>query len=457
MWEAIRRNTRRSWMIIGLMALILAGLGALIGAVFGGGDGIGFGLAFAIGAWLILLTVTLAGGEGVILYTAGAREILKDDAPQLWNVVEEMTIASGLGRMPRVFIQSGYMLNAFAVGRSTETACVVVTEGLIRNLDRDELQGVVAHEIGHIKNLDVRFMTIAAVMVGSITMLAESCRRILWFGGGRRTRSRGGQEKVVFLALLVVASILAPLAARLLYLACSRQREFLADASAARFTRYPEGLASALVKISKRTGVTGMDRAGAIAPMYIVNPVRQQVSATSWFRTHPPTDVRVRILRSMGGNAGWADYERAYRAVEGGAGLLPGGLTGEAPIPVRAPGGDVDQDHSRTGLSREVTDALDRQAGLVVIPCSCGVRIKVPEAFPKDWLYCTRCGARHDVPAAQPEAGAVVTENGSLRFERPADGWNAFRCACGKVLYASPALRVSTMRCTRCGRSVEVT
>ena len=197
----------------------------------------------ALVIWLIMALVALIGGDSVLLHTAGAYHIDKEDAPRHLNVVEEMTIASSLGSMPRVYIIEDDAPNAFAVGRNPEKAAVAVTSGLLKRLTRDELQGVVAHEIGHIRNLDVRFMTLAAVMVGSIVLLSEVFMHYLWFGGGRRSSSRkgGGQAQIILLVVGILAAILAPIVARMLYFACSRRREYLADASAAQFTRFPDG------------------------------------------------------------------------------------------------------------------------------------------------------------------------------------------------------------------------
>jgi len=247
MWEAIASNRRKSTLLILLMGAVLSVLGAVAGiAIFTGaatgGDvaaGALTGLAAALLVWVVMWLTAYAGGDGILLATAGAREIQREDAPMLWNVVEEMTIASGLGKAPRVFIIEDPAPNAFAVGRTPEKAAVAVTSGLLQRLTRDELQGVVAHEIGHVRNLDIRFMTYASVMVGSIVMISDIFLRSLFYGGGRRrTSSReGGQAQAILMLVAVLVAIFAPIFAYLLYFACSRRREYLADASAARFSR----------------------------------------------------------------------------------------------------------------------------------------------------------------------------------------------------------------------------
>ena len=331
MWEAIRANTRRSRFLIGLMGFILVGLGYLVGAVYGGPQAGAWGAGGALGVWLVLLITALGAGERVLMLGARARRVEKEDVPRLWNIVEEMTIASGLGTPPKIYVIDDDVPNAFAAGRKPESSCVAVTSGLLKRLNRDELQGVIAHEIGHVRNHDVRFMTIAGVMLGSVVIISDIFLRSLWYGGGRRSGGGrgGGQGQLILVAAAIAVAILAPVFTRLLYYACSRGREYLADASAARFTRYPAGLASALGKISGGIG-SRKNVSRALAPMYIINPL-QAVDSWQLFSTHPPTDKRMAILRSMGGNAGWRDYEAAYQEVVGGDRTNPACLFSCAP------------------------------------------------------------------------------------------------------------------------------
>ena len=259
--------------------------------------------------WGVLLLVNAMGGESVLLASANAREVSHDDAPQLYNVVEEMRIAASLPALPRVFIIDTPVPNAFAVGLKPERACVAVTTGLLERLERDELQGVIAHELGHVANRDTLFMTLAGVTLGAIVLLADFGMRMLFWGGGRRRSSSsgkgGGAAALLMIAALLLA-ILAPLVARLLYFACSRQREYLADASAAQFTRYPAGLARALRKISQEQDPKQIPVNRVVAPMYAINPLAAAGSA-SIFGTHPPTTERIRRLLEMQGAAGPAD------------------------------------------------------------------------------------------------------------------------------------------------------
>jgi heat shock protein HtpX len=479
MWQAIRDNTFRSRLLIGLMGALLVGLGYVIGMATMGPDGGVPGALGALAIWFVMLLAALAGGEQLVLMSARAKQISKEDSPRLWNVVEEMTIASGLGGMPKIYLIDNDMPNAFAAGRKPENSCVAVTSGLLRRLNRDELQGVIAHEIGHIKNLDVRFMTIAAVMLGSIVMLADLFFRMMWFGGGRRRGSGGGgQGQALFLLIAIAAAIVAPIAAQLLYFACSRKREYLADASAARFTRYPEGLASALEKISGHLvrSKSTKDVPRALAPMYIVNPLGAASGKVGLFSTHPPTQKRVDVLRAMGGMAGWVDYDRAYRQVTGekGSGIDSRTLGAEESVTAREPTAEPDKRKDAVTRGREVADMIDRMVSFLIVACPCGVRIKIPPELKRDSVKCTRCGREHPVPHAEAAvgaaeaakraaaggvaAGAAVAVAAPLRFTRRGRGmgWENFKCSCGKVVQISPAFSGKQVTCKNCRRKIDI-
>ncbi|MFQ5807423.1 MAG: M48 family metallopeptidase [Phycisphaerae bacterium] len=460
------------------MAFILIALGTAIGVYVHPQQGAVFGAGIAVIVWLVLWLIAVAGGDGILLSSVKAREITKDDAPQLWNVVEEMTIASGLGRMPRVYVIDDNALNAFAVGRNPEKAAVAVTSGLLRKLNRDELQGVVAHEIGHIRNLDVKFMTLAGVMVGSIVLISDVFLRGLFYGGGRRRTSSskgGGQAQAIMLVIAIALAILGPLVAQLLYFACSRRREYLADASAARFTRYPEGLASALERISKRASAKAKAESKpnrVMAPMYIVNPL-QAKAAFSLTSTHPPTEKRVQILRSMGGQAGFVAYEAAYRKAMGAQRGCLGARTleGADAVATRPPTPEPEKKQQAVARAREVTDLLDRMADFLFLSCVCGVRIKVPPDVKREKLECPRCGREHAIPAAELAVVAAATATAvgrgapgarrpppppPMRYKRTGQGWESFRCACGHTLQLSPSFAASFIRCAECRNRIEI-
>ncbi len=403
MWEQIAANRRRSAFLVVFMAALLGALGWAIGEsqVEGGGA---FGLGLAAIVWLILTLVAWFQGDSIYLAMSGARKVSKADLPVLYDVVEEMTIASGLPKMPAIYVIDDAAPNAFATGRKPETASVAVTSGLLKALNRDELQGVVAHELGHIRNRDILLMLFAGVMVGAIVMLSQGGLRGLWYGGGRRSRrsSGDGGGGAIVMLIAIALMILAPIIAQLIYFAISRKREYLADASAASYTRFPEGLASALEKIAAapKEVLRGANRANA--PMYIVNPLQaagaEPRAAAAASATHPPIAERVRILRAMGGGAGFQDYERSYREVTGKGGVLPASALED---PHAGAGLRIQGERWRHAAAapreraREVDDFFYKQQGYARIECPCGSVIKAPPGLTATSVQCPRCGRRH--------------------------------------------------------------
>ncbi|NLT27682.1 MAG: M48 family metallopeptidase, partial [Dehalococcoidales bacterium] len=254
MWEQIRSNQIRSAVLVIGMGALLFVIGYFLGLYFFD-SGIG-GLLIAIALWLIMTLVGYFQGDSILLASAGAKKIKHDDHPRLYNIVEEMRIASGLPKTPDIYIIDDPSLNAFATGRDPNKAAVAITSGLLQQLNRDELQGVMAHEISHIKNRDVLLMAMTSVLLGAIVMLSWYGSRIMIFGGGgsRRDSSSGGAAQGIIMIVALLLMILAPIFAQLIYFAISRKREYLADASAAMYTRYPEGLASALEKLGASSG-----------------------------------------------------------------------------------------------------------------------------------------------------------------------------------------------------------
>ncbi len=398
MWDQIRSNRRRSVFVVTAMGVLLVAVGMALGATFAGTrQGILWGGGIAFGLWLVQWIVMRSSGDDILLQMAGAKEIQKADHPQLFNVVEEMTIAANLGQMPRVFIVDDPSPNAFAVGRDPDRAAVAVTIGLLKRMNRDELQGVIGHEIGHVKNRDVALMTTAGIMAGAIVLLAEVGLRALWWtGGSRRSRdSGGGGAQAVMMIVSVLLLILAPILAQLIYLALSRRREYLADASSAMFTRYPEGLASALEKLGGAS-VPQADQSRVTAPMYIVRPLKQgeHRSLSEAFATHPPLEKRIRILRSMGGRADPRAYDEAWRRVQGkkdhvvGTGSLADAAETEARP---AASGDAPSEPARL---REASDAYLAGAGYQKVHCAtCGATLKIPPELQGRVQSCLRCGA----------------------------------------------------------------
>jgi heat shock protein HtpX len=257
----------------------------------------------AMGVSLLISMAGFFGGADLVLSISGAHEISHDDDPQLFNVVEELSIAAGLP-MPKVYLIDDPAPNAFATGRDPKHAVIAVTAGLRAKLTRDELQGVIAHEMSHVRNYDIRYSMLVAVMVGTIVMLADFFLRSLWFTGGRRSDrddrdSKGGGAQVIFLIIAIVLAILAPILAKLIQMAVSRHRESLADASSVELTRNPLGLAHALQKIAADPDPLASANRGT-QHLYIVNPLRK---AGDWssdlMATHPPIEERINKLLAM--------------------------------------------------------------------------------------------------------------------------------------------------------------
>ncbi len=324
MWEQIRSNQLRSSVLVAAMGLLLLLVGYAIGLYFFE-SGLG-GLIIAAIVWVFMSLLAFFQGDSILLGISGARKISKEDNPRLYNVVEEMSIASGLPKVPDIYIIDDPAPNAFATGRDPNKASVAITSGLLALLNRDELQGVMAHEIAHIKNRDVLLMAVTAVLLGTIVMLSWYATRIGIFSGrrsGHRDSDGGGIAQGIIMLIGVLLIILAPIMAQLIYFAISRKREYLADASSALYTRYPEGLASALEKLGASTAQLRSANQ-ATAPMYIVNPFRKKGMAASDFTsTHPPLSERIRILRSMGHSNSYNDYDQAYRKIHGKDGIIP--------------------------------------------------------------------------------------------------------------------------------------
>ncbi len=298
--ERIARNRRNSLLLISLFLLFVTAFGYVIGyAWLGDPRRALFGLALAFVVGIVSGLTSYFAGDKMVLAASRAREITHEDAPQLFNVVEEMSIASGLP-MPKVYIIDDSAPNAFATGRDPEHASVAVTKGLLRKLDRDELQGVIAHEMAHVGNFDIRYAMLVGILVGTTVLISDFFLRSLWFGGGRGGRREGGNQlQIIMVIVAIVLAVLAPFFARLLQLSISRQREYLADATAVRLTRNPKGLADALQKISGDREVLEVANR-ATAHLYIVNPVKSfEKRAKGLFSTHPPTQERINILRAM--------------------------------------------------------------------------------------------------------------------------------------------------------------
>lgn len=293
-YEAAARNVRMSEVLFFALFAVFLALGAAIGGAYGSVRG---GLGIALILYAILASVAYFRGSSIVLSIHGAREADPAAHRVLRNVVEEMSIASGVPP-PRVFVMESAGMNAFATGRHPADSAVAVTTGLLAGLNREELQGVVAHEIAHIKSRDTLYGVSAAVLVGTIALLADMFLRGAPFRGGRRAEGRGN---AAFFVLGIVLAIAAPLAAKVLQMSISRQREYHADALGAEFTRNPLGLASALGKI-EQTGAQVPAPNRGTQHLFLVNPLRRFAAhSSSLLSTHPSTVLRIQRLKAMAG------------------------------------------------------------------------------------------------------------------------------------------------------------
>ena len=304
-YQQIAANRRNSFLLGFLVVAILVALGFAIGYAWTGRPAGALGItAFAFVIGLVSALASYYAGDQLILGVSGAREVDERSAPQLINVVRELALAANLP-MPRVYIIEDSAPNAFATGRDPQHASVAVTTGLLQKLDREELQGVIGHELSHVRNYDIRFSLLVGVLVGSVALLADFFLRATFWGGfGRRSsdegRGGGGLQAIAFLIALVLA-ILAPIAARLVQLAVSRQREYLADASSVELTRNPHGLERALAVIASDRDVLEVANR-AIQHLYFTNPIKKwEDRASGLFATHPAIVDRINRLRALAG------------------------------------------------------------------------------------------------------------------------------------------------------------
>ena len=279
-------NTVKTTLLLG----VLTGLLMLIGGSFGGQKGVVIAFVFA----MVMNFGSYWFSDKIVLRIYQAQPVSEDEAPALYGIVRTLALKASLP-MPKVYIIPGDTPNAFATGRNEQHAVVAVTEGILRLLDKDELEGVIAHELTHIRNRDILIGSIAATLAGAIVMLANMAKWATLFGGfGRHDDDEGGSNIVS----LIVMAILAPLAATLIQMAISRSREYLADAGGAKISGKPYGLAGALEKLSRASQAIPMDASPSTAHMFIVNPLTGR-SLMNLFSTHPPIEERIARLRSM--------------------------------------------------------------------------------------------------------------------------------------------------------------
>ena len=305
-YSQIGANKRNSILLVLAVVLLLGVLGLAIGwAVTGDPRAALPSLGIAIAIGLAASLFSYFGGDSLVLSISGAKEVTEEQAPQLLNVVSEMAIAANVP-VPRVYLIDDSAPNAFATGRDPKHASVAITTGLLQKLDREELQGVMAHELSHVRNFDIRFSLMVGVLVGSIALLADFFLRFtFWGGGGRRSRSSndsgGGGIQIVVFVIAILLAVLAPIMARLVQMAVSRQREYLADASGVELTRNPVGLERALAKITLDTEPLEVANR-ATQHLYFENPIKAATGeSTNLFSTHPAALDRINRLRQLSG------------------------------------------------------------------------------------------------------------------------------------------------------------
>lgn len=297
LFDQIASNKRRTWFLLiaffGLLALIGAAVGYLwLDSAFGGVI-----LAFIIGG--IYAVSMIFQSTEIVMSMNGAREVSEQEAPELYHVVQDMAMVAQIP-MPRVYIVEDSSPNAFATGSKPENAAVAATTGILQIMNREELEGVIGHEVSHIRNYDIRISTIAVALASAITMLSSLAGRMMWFGGGRQSSNDRDNDSglgIILLIVSLIAIVLAPLAATLVQLAISRQREFLADASSVELTRNPQGMINALLKLD-RSEPMEHDVDDASAALYINDP-KKEGGLKKLFYTHPPISERVERLRKM--------------------------------------------------------------------------------------------------------------------------------------------------------------
>ena len=306
-YSQIATNKRQSILLAVILGLILGVFGFSIGIALGGSASTGvIATLIAVGLAVLLSLGSYFGGDQLVLATSKAREVDPAAAPQLMNVVQEIAIAANIP-MPKVYVIDDSAPNAFATGRDPQHASVAVTSGLLDKMDREELQGVLGHELSHVRNYDIRFTLLVGVLVGSVALLSDFfLRYTFWFGGGRRDdreEGGGGGIQAVFMIVALIMAVLAPIASSLVQLAVSRQREYLADASSVELTRNPHGLERALATIASDKEVLEV-ASRATQHLYFTNPIKKfEARSAGLMSTHPPIVDRINRLRELTGEA----------------------------------------------------------------------------------------------------------------------------------------------------------
>lgn len=430
MWQQIQKNKRNSYILIFLLLLTLLIMGAVFGVAFAEYmqseietdhsyliNSMINGIYIALFIWIILLFTALIQGKKIILSLNHAYYLPKHSHKILENVVEEMSIAAGLPKIPEIYVIDTPMPNAFATGLSPDKSAIAVTTGLLTELNRDELQGVIAHEIAHIVNRDTMYMIFAGVMLGAIVLLAETQFRIYGSSSRRSSCKRSGGGNGVIILICLILAIIVPFVAKIIYFSISQRREYLADACAVQFTRYPQGLAQALAKISTSVYVY-RDADQITSAMYIVHPLdceKEYKNTYSMFErlfsTHPPTEKRIAVLTKMIG-ADFNAYNDAFFKVSGKRRtiLTKEELRNVKPLKIRektnkevtsnglligtAIAGSCIQTESMDTIKerkREAENIIWKANNYIFKQCECGTKFKIPEEYKGQEIECPHC------------------------------------------------------------------
>lgn len=296
LYDQISSNKRKSFLLVFLFGLVVLLLGWFFSRLTGYGDS---GIVLAAIISVVMALFSYYQGDKMALWSSGAQPISKEQNAYLYRLVENLCITAGM-TVPKIYLINDPMINAFATGRDPKHASIAVTTGAIEKLENEELEGVLAHELSHIKNYDIRLMMLVLVLVGVVSLLADWTMRSMWFGRGRRDNDEKNQLGAILMVVGLVLMILSPIIAQLIQLAVSRRREFLADSSGVLLTRYPEGLARALEKIAQLNQVPLRSANNATAHLYIANPFgKTKKFLGNAFSTHPPIEERIKALRAI--------------------------------------------------------------------------------------------------------------------------------------------------------------
>lgn len=489
MWELIRINKLKSVLLFIGLGLCLILFFSSIGFYIGNSKGAVISVFIAFILWFIFTIISMIGRNSLKLQLEDTKLVNKRNFTQVFNVVDEISIAANLPASPNVIIIPERSPNAYTVGTSIRQSVIILTAGLIVQMNRDELQGVVAHEIAHIINQDVQFMSnvraiykvatfIPNLMVRPFKNIGKypqrSCSGGYYGGGGSGISggSGGGGAGCFFFLFIFVIFLITGIVAKILYMSISKTREYLADACAARLTRYPEGLASALEKISESYDrLYSADK--ITAPMFIVNPLENSDRSFSGSsNTHPPTYQRIKILRQMSHGASYIDYQNAYSQVTGKSKrLIPSsGIMNEHNVKIReGTSGKGQAFQSNKKLIRNINDFIMAINNYTFINCSCGLKLKLPQNFTLSNIVCPRCGLLYDItsynekekridPENEEQNVEVTTDKEPFIYKRTMqkDDWETFTCPCGKPKQIAPNFNKPYFYCNKCGRKIIV-